>query len=437
MRHRRAFAPIPTALLGLALLAAPASGATFLDSWAGTPVAGGSARGIAMGGTGASLLQGPSAAWQNPALLSRAPQGALLQFQGAFEYATEDRFVPLYDTFGSYVAETAFAAHRQAYATGEGGLQYGMPGDRAMGLAVGLFERYDPSYSYFEEVRDPDFASDPNDAIIQRNEIESDGRLRSLSAGYGAELLEGVSLGASLHYLFGELDRTVREAPTGGDPTVRGIRRDLSGIGFGVGLVVNVEDRVDLALAWDAAARLEGTHDGSLRTGGSPGEDPSLPADGDYAVDLPHTITFGGSYHPRNELATVFSLELARRLWEDATDEYLEAGADPLGPVEPLRDTWDVRVGLEHVFYDGTPLRIGFRYLENHADEESYRSIFSAGTGYAAAGFTVDVTGSYQRQTSRQGYLFDPATPGFSSEQVRNKVEDSVLGLVLGVSRAF
>ena len=78
-----------------------------------------------------------------------------------------------------------------------------------------------------------------------------------------------------------------------------------------------------------------------------------------------------------------------------------------------LRDTWDLRVGLEHVFYNDLPLRVGFRYLENYADSESARSIYSVGMGYRLGRLGLDVTGMYTRQTSRQPFLFNPSYGAF------------------------
>jgi hypothetical protein len=47
----------------------------------------------------------------------------------------------------------------------------------------------------------------------------------------------------------------------------------------------------------------------------------------------------------------------------------------------PLRDVVDVRIGLEHVFYNGVPLRFGFRHFDAYADRDAAASIFSAGVG--------------------------------------------------------
>ncbi len=130
----------------------------------------------------------------------------------------------------------------------------------------------------------------------------------------------------------------------------------------------------------------------------------------DVKIKYPGTLRAGLTYRPRNELATVFSVDVVRRFWEGiAADSYRTAAF--ISQSVPSANTWDVRFGLEHVFYNNVPARFGFRYLENYADPESNRSIFSGGVGYKAADYQIDVTLQYHRQTSRQAFIFDRTLP--------------------------
>ena len=87
------------------------------------------------------------------------------------------------------------------------------------------------------------------------------------------------------------------------------------------------------------------------------------------------------------------------------------------------------------------PLRFGFRFVENYADAASDRSIYSVGIGYDVAGWQFDATGLYGRQTSRQEFLFSrmvtSAGDDFDAPPSDTRVEDSVVSLVVGVSRGF
>src|SRR5690348_17914631 len=113
---------IPTAAtlaalaLAGALAAPPAAAASFLDRAFGTPELGVSARLRGLGGAGGALGDGGLGLLDNPVspLLSGttgARRGGTLQLSGGLARASENRFVPLYDTFDSYVHETAIAVN--------------------------------------------------------------------------------------------------------------------------------------------------------------------------------------------------------------------------------------------------------------------------------------------------------------------------------------
>jgi long-subunit fatty acid transport protein len=303
-----------------------------------------------------------------------------------------------------------------------------------MAIGAGIFERFDFDYDYFEEFRDPDSQNSPRDLIIQNREIAVSGRLRTLSAGYGSEVLPGVQLGAAVHRWMGDVESAVRiEDFSNGRRRFDSVQQDLEGWGWTVGGFGRLGDRVQVGASFEGPVTLDGGHDVTLRSGAGAAPDSVTSTSAQRDIDYPGTLRVGATYHPRNALRTTFSIDMERRFWEQVD----EPAVGVLGDTVRLRDTWDLRVGLEHVFYNGLPVRFGFRYLENYADAESERAIFSAGVGYRVGGFALDVTGLYHRQTSRQDFLFDPSYLTFQAPESRSKVEDSVVQLVVGVSRSF
>jgi long-subunit fatty acid transport protein len=208
-------------------------------------------------------------------------------------------------------------------------------------------------------------------------------------------------------------------------------QQDLGGWGWSVGGYGRVNERVDVGVSFEGPFTLDGTRTTTHK--GPTGASPDTTTASEQKIDYPGTLRFGVTYHPRNIIRTTFSVEMERRFWETAQ----EHGAGVFGDSLDVRDTWELRVGLEHLLYNGLPVRFGFRYLENYADPESERSIFSAGVGYKFAGYAIDVTGLYHRQTSRQGFLFNPTYGTFQAPDTLEKVEDSVVQLVVGVSRTF
>jgi long-subunit fatty acid transport protein len=199
-----------------------------------------------------------------------------------------------------------------------------------------------------------------------------------------------------------------------------------------VGVWGRVDQRVDLGVSYEGAFTVDGTREVG-RSSGRGGIDSTQTSTSSQKIDYPGTLRFGLVYHPRNRLRTTFAVDLERRFWESLDEPVVGAFGDSVD----ARDTWDFRIGLEHLFYNDLPVRFGFRYLENYADSESERSIYSAGIGYQVGGWGLDLTGLFIRQTSRQGFLFNagalaPLVPGGTE-----KVEDTVVQAVFGVSRAF
>lgn len=437
---------ILTATLFAILLLTPAASvaSTYLDSFYGTPVDGGNARALAMGAVGVSMPNGSASVLHNPALLTAHADGWVLDFQVGIHQVNEDRLVPLFDSFDSIINKTAFAVNRNLYGFGEGGLVVRLPGERNIVVGTGIYERYDAEYDYFEEVRDPDPNSLVRDTILQFNELRFDGQLRSWSTGLGTELIEGVDIGVTVHRYFGEFDRLARVAPTDANATYARFLRELSGWGWTVGAQVDATSRISLGASFEAPVRVEGSHSTTAGLSGAGSADPDAPAAGDYAIEYPGVVNLGFTYRPQNELATTVSFQATHRMWEDLEDTYQDevarlaaeaAGGDPI--TVQRHDTWDFRMGVEHVFYNGTPLRFGFRWIGSYLDEEVYRTVFSAGVGQRIGDLTIDLTGLYHRQASQQPYLFDPSVPGFEGAELINEVQDSVVSFLLGFSRGF
>lgn len=429
--------------LSLLVLAIPSAEATtFVDSDYGSPSDAASGRSAAMGSIGVSLMQGSSALVQNPALLARhGDQGRwLFDASANLTQANENTFIPLYDTFGDFTGESAIAINRNTYGGASGGILYAVDAERRVSVGAGVYERYEVDYDYFEEVR----TTSSDDRILQFNDLTHDGRLRSASAGLGAEVHSRLRLGGAVHYYFGELSFERREAQADGGATVNTLLRDLDGWGWSVGALVDPVERVSLGVSYEGKAALGGDHTARLSTLGITVPDPETAEDGDYDIDYPAALTFGLTYEPRHELQTTFSAEACRRFWTDLEDGFVDAletdaAAKALvaDAASAYRDTWDFRLGVEHVFYNGMPVRLGFRYLENYADAESNRAIFSAGIGHDVGGYRLDITGQFHHQEIRRGFLFSRDGDVAAGQDTATRVEDTVIRLVVGVERAF
>src|SRR6187455_3386960 len=182
MRPKHKLQAIVATLVALAVLqqgAGIAGATTFLDAGFGTPMGGSSPRSLGMGSTGISLRQGSDALFFNPAVIVPENGKLELDFAAGLTQANEDRLVPLYDTFQSFVTETVVALNRNTYANASGGITWRLPGNT------------------------------PRDRLLEERQIEQGGRLRSLTVGAGAEAMSHLQVGFSLHRYFGDLSRDV------------------------------------------------------------------------------------------------------------------------------------------------------------------------------------------------------------------------------------
>jgi hypothetical protein len=450
------------ALLGGVVLAPSAAAFTSLDAAYGTPFDAATAKSAAMGSVGVSLFQGSASLIQNPALLGSFQDRALVDLTGGLLQADEDRFEPLFDSFESYVTEMAYASNRNSYGSLQGGALFRLSPERSMTVGVGVYERYLFDYEYFEEVRDPEGRTNQvpggvRDQVIQTRDYSLDGRLRSLSFGYGMELMpQRLSVGLSLHRWFGTVDHVANmvtmenyETIYQNPPSSAAFEQELSGWSWTLGAQGRITPHVEAGVSYEG----EYTLDGALTTADTTGtlgmwvpydqeQRMAVDSGGDVEVRYPGTLAVGVALRPRNRLETVFSFDLVRRFWTGVDQESYRAQV--LTAQGELRDTWDLRLGLEHVFPNGMPARFGFRYLENYADRESARSIFSGGVGFPAGGFVFDVTVQYHRQTSRQAFLIERTLviegrgdSPYNEPQGLSKVEDGLVGVLVGVSRSF
>jgi hypothetical protein len=458
--HAGAHRKLKSLILGSAILVAgqvcvhDAGALTTLDLGYGTSMDGESARSLGMGSVGVTLLTGSQALVQNPSLLALAEGRGFLDLQFWVVSASENRFQPLFDTFDSFVANTSIALNQTSYLDITGGIIYRLPVDTPMSIAVGIYDRWFFDYDYFEEIRDPNpFPADrpPRDKIVQLRKMEIDGRLRSASMGYGAQLFSLVNVGLSLHRYFGNLENNtvtnttpqfedIDESPPGSGR----FNHDLAGWGWGLGLSGKVGERVDVGLSFEGQFSVKGAiTEADTITQWVPWDTTTtvLVLDGsDVEVTYPSTLRFGFDFKPQTAPRATFVIEAIHRWWESVgeKDEYRVPAFVDVGK---LRNTWDLRFGLEYIFYSKVPGRLGFRYVENYADPESSRSIYSAGLGWTAARWNLDLGLQYQRQDSRQDYLFERTLTidgeTWPEPASMSLVQDSIVVFVLGATWKF
>ena len=354
-----------------------------------------------MGGTGTALFRGGYATVMNPALLAQAG-GWRVDGGAALSQDHEDRFQPLYDSFNSYVTDTAIASNRHHFL--DSGFAVSRAAGERAGFGLSLTTAYNFDYEFGEELRDPDPFADPRDRIREERLWKLDGSLRDAAAGLAYKIGPHVALGAAFHYVFGTIDddHDRRYFLTPEDSYSDHAAWDADGIRAVYGLRIDAGERLDLGFAvttpMDVSGDVTTVHaTPDTVTGSVTGR----------KIRYPKQLRAGLAYYPRSRPRTVFTADVVWTEWSELTD-------DTAPDQRPLEDTMDVRLGVRHTFYNGVPVSFGFRHADSYADNAAGVSMFTGGVGipYESGLFSVGV--ELSKVTSVQEHVF-PYPPGYST----------------------
>ena len=421
--------------LGLVLLGGlqPAAAVTQIESTYGGQSPWFSAELNSQSVTGVGQYRGGMSNILNPAALALA-SGLRLDLGFNADHHEEDRFQNLYDSFDNVVAEAAIASNQNTW-WGSGFAFAGQLEADPLPVAFGLSlaDRYPYAYRFEEELRDPDVFSSPRDGILEQRTHEVTGTLRQLSLGLAAAPASWLSLGVALHYAFGERSETwsVRDFDTdaGDDSYNNGNVWDLSGVNATFGLQGQVTERLSLGLAYETRLTVEGDYKVSTFSAGD--EAPTESSRLEF-LTYPAYWRFGGAFYPRSDPRTVFTAEVVYSDWTDLDDSRWRDDEKPF-----MQDVVDMRIGLQHTFYNEFDLRFGFRRYDSYNDDEGGNSIFSVGGGFPVVAGQLSVSIEMNKQQVMLEHIFDyPDDDEFVTEPVA-RVDDMRFRFGLGWAREF
>ncbi len=356
-----------------------------------------------MAATGAALYRGGFSTVMNPAELGEAT-GWRLDGGAALSQDHEDRFQPLYDSFNSYVTDTAIASNRHHFFDSGFGVARSLT-DR-LGVGASLTTAYAFDYEFSEELRNPDPFADPRDGILEEREWRLDGSLRDLGLGAALELSRYVTIGAAAHYVFGTIEdqRHRRFFLTPDDSYSEESSWDADGVRAVYGIRIRPGERITIGASFTTPLDVTGDVT-TLTATASPGTITGVVRHG--KIRYPHQIRAGIAYFPRSKPRTVFAADVVYTEWSD-----LEDNADP--EMGPLEDTVDVRIGVQHTFYNGMPVSFGFRHADSYADNAAGTSWFTGSVGIPFEDGMFSVGAELSKVTSVQEHVF-PYPGGFST----------------------
>ena len=134
-------------------------------------------------------------------------------------------------------------------------------------------------------------------------------------------------------------------------------------------------------------------------------------------IEYPMSLGFGLNYKFTNILLARLNFDFEYTFWSDAKDE--------LNPNLRFEDTYRFMVGVEHIFMDKVPFRVGFNYAPLRENKSITQTILTAGTGMVFDNFTFEISGGISSLTYNQFDMYDNALYGEESrgEEALDRVE--------------
>jgi hypothetical protein len=380
------------------------------------------ARSLALGGTGIAGAHALHAAGRNPALLTTMEEQIAVFGAGMITRYEEDRAYPYYDNFGGFVDFGSYVYNSAWYGNFAWAANINLADLTGINLTAGLSSNpvlgFD--YEYLEEVRTTGFT----DEILAYNKIVSEGGFREYSVAAGIGLFSGFSVGAKAGFITGTVDQKAEIFPVSDNladiaqletsaislakmplRTEIGLHFQVDpqfGIGAFAGLPFTVETEnhyqlqtndPDLPRILDPGLRMAPDF-----SAGTAGYDSTGESRESRTVKYPLRLGAGLEYRFTNILEARISADFEYVFWSDMTDNW--------SPGLSLSDIYIIKLGIEHIFFDQMPFRVGFNYQPLKESKNYTRSIFTLGIGLLFDGYQIDLGGGFENLTSNQEDLF-------------------------------
>jgi hypothetical protein len=407
--------------LGVTMAAGDASALTFLELATGDDALFPDARSVAMGRTRLSEDAGAFTGMANPARLAWIGDPRV-SLGGGLLKLKETRSIPAYDSFDAFLVESIYVLNDEYQYRGGVGATAAAPAAwnvGALGVGVSFAPERDFQYDYTEEVRDNNSFTQPRDQLVALNEVHSSGALDALTFAAGFAPDERLAVGASIAVLSGGQDLVHHTWFAQADSLLHStVEVDgFSGTRFGLGLSARPDHRLDAGVTW----RAEATVDGDLVLTGDPAGPAYFSAPGSAGstveITYPQEVGVGLAYRPRAKVRTTVRAEATWTEWSGFSHGYW--------PDLALHDVWQLRFGLEHVFYNGFPVRFGFHWQPSPQDDEVATTTFTLGGGLDIGPVRADLGFEAATRDYRFDDLFDDAMFGGTSRSAKDLVEES------------
>jgi hypothetical protein len=389
----------------------------------GVPTGFGGARALSMGYAGLAGAEALNAPLINPALSVNAEGFISASVSGLMTKNEEDRSFPYYDNFGGFVDYGSFVYNQHWYSDLSAVLLFNLPVPLEIKTvaALSFAPLYDYNYTYLEEVRTTGFT----DAILAYNHIESTGTLNEIALSLAFTPMDNLSVGVHAGIVTGTVEQKAEIDSV--DQSMRGIRQvetnkfspDNTPIRLQIGAAYQVDKHLTLAARYVLPMLISFKSDYSLQTqditlfraldpysvfannfsAGTAGYDSAATSGFTREIEYPASVGLGLEYRFTNILEARMNLDFIYTYWSDFSDN--------LNPDIRFEDTYAIRVGVEHIFFDNMPFRVGFDFHPLRENRELTETIFTAGTGMMFDQFGINMSGGLSMLTYQQADMYD------------------------------
>ena len=356
------------------------------------------ARTLGMGGTGVAGAAAVHGTMLNPALIALTAKQVEVSVLGSIYNLEEDRSYPYYDNFGGFVDYGSYVYNSNTYADFGFSAIISLPFLESYKLTAGVSANplLDFDYSYLEEVRSNAFG----DALLAYNKIKSEGVLREYAVTLGAEVLEQVSMGIKIGVVDGGIDRRIEIVPK--DESLENIytleSSEIKLKNMPVNINAGMHYQYNENFAAGVVVRFPLTIETDVNVTTQMG-DVSESVELSNKVKYPLSLVTGIDYRFTNILEARLNFDFEYTFWSEMKDDF-QKGLD-------YSDTYAFKVGVEHIFFDKMPFRVGFSYQPLKENRQYTRTVLTAGVGILFENFVVDLAGGLEGFNTNQKDLFD------------------------------
>jgi len=367
-----------------------------------------SARELGLGGSGIAGGDVFSALSLNPALLSKGK--GMLEFSTGIQLQkyVEDRSFPYYDSFVGYNDYGSYAYNEHWYQGFQGILAYNPL--RNLSIAAAHLPFKDMRYDYQEEVRDP---VDRTDKLLGYNSVVQSGLFYHSSLAAAYQPFKNWSFGLQLGILLAEIDSTMNidPVPDSMQPLAEQQKRSrtLDGTPFlaSLGVHYKFDNRLSLGLNFRTPYEVK------MKQVHSSSED-SLTYSANQSLSYPARVGGGLNYRFENVLAANISFDIVYDFWSGFEDNLNSTD---------YNDTYTLHTGIEHIFFDRIPLRVGFLYGTLRESKDFSRTVLTVGSGFEIQNLQLNLAGGVASQEYYQNDYFADSIYGIGDRSDSDRVK--------------